>query len=742
MNLTITLSNTILFYVKKYWFENVIFILLLFYTLFYFTPSSYGKALEMLGIPNTGLIFGTPQAARSDEWAVWTPYLQALVNNHFQRFNAYSIYHEDFRNFNALPIYDWALFFKPQFWSFLIAEPARAFSFHHGFLIAAFIIGWKQLIEKIMLPYQYASPGIAIGFSLLLFFSGFVQTFWTTVGPIIAIFPWLLLVLLAWKQHSITYYALLIYVTTVWLLSHTYPPLVISCIYIGLFILGAFKTDFFSNFKRCFFSLFACLAAVAIVVYYDKDVIIKMMSTVYPGKRQSLGGEGNFYMWLSTIIPYITHSTSRTVTIVNSLNICEATAVSSLLPLMSLCFADFKSIKDLFRKEIVILSCALVFFTAWWLFPVPQLIGELLLLTKVPAHRLVFSLGLAINIKALFILVEYGVRLNFKRLLIFTFLLLFCWCLPAIFSHYNYFSKFDISDGAAPFEKSTLELIVIPLITTLLISYRFKWLNNTVTVPVIVFTAMLPNILYFSTFNPIQSAKSIFTAKNSEIVAALKKMQHEDSRDWLVFPVIPGAVLNGLGLRSFSHVLIQPQLDFFRTLFPEIPANEFNHIFNRYAHIELYDIPKPGSPYSDRISIPIKKIREKSSNQEINIGFSDCNIKVARNGYLEAVTLDNKKLYLSGWITNNDHRYLTNLKSSKLIAYHERPRLDIVGVQKDAPLKDLLVAGIGFEIMLSEDDIKTIRNEGFCLFNDNKQYGITELFHFSTADIEAFMRKK
>jgi hypothetical protein len=238
-------KNSFWLYPKKYWFESVILILWFFYTYFYFTPSSYGIALNILGIPNDGLILAQPQAIRSDEWAVWTPYLQALVNNHFQRFNEYSIYHEDFRNFNALPVYDWALFFKPQFWLFLIAEPARAFSFYHGFLIAAFVIGWKRLLEKVLKPYQYTSPGAAVGFSLALFFSGFVQTTWTTFGPIIAFFPWVLIVLLAWKQNSIRYYALLTYVTTVWILSHTYPPLVVSCAYIGLFILSAFQSDFF-----------------------------------------------------------------------------------------------------------------------------------------------------------------------------------------------------------------------------------------------------------------------------------------------------------------------------------------------------------------------------------------------------------------------------------------------------------------------------------------------------------------
>ncbi|MEQ1637408.1 MAG: hypothetical protein ABL903_12005 [Methylococcales bacterium] len=722
MSLITISNNTVLLHVKKYWFENVIFILLLFYTLFYFTPSSYGKALETMGIPNVGLIFGAPQAVRSDEWVVWTPYLQALVNNNFQRFNAYSIYHEDFRNFNALPIYDWALTFKPQFWSFLIAEPARAFSFHHGFLIATFIIGWKQFIAKILSPYHYASSGIAIGFSLLLFFSGFIQTTWTTMGPIIAFFPWLMLVLFTWKQNSISYYVLLTYVTTVWFLSHTYPPLVVSCAYLGILLLGAFQTNFFWNIKRCVFSLLACSLGVLIAIYYYKDAIAIMMDTVYPGKRISHGGEDQFSFWLSTIIPYITHSTDKTVSV--NLNACEATAVSSLLPLISLCFADIKKLKDLYKKEALILSSAFLFFTAWMLFPVPLLIGKALLLTKIPGHRLVFILGLLVNIMALTLLVKYGAKLTLKRMIFFAALLFYCWNLPAIYGYFQYF------------DKSAIELLTVPLLAILLIVDGYQRLPNTTIVSSMVLIAALPNFLYFSTFNPIQSAQPIFSAKNSEVVQKIKTLEQEDSRGWLIFSGVPGAILNGLGLKSFAHVLIQPQLDFFRKMFPDLPAEEFNQIFNRYAHVQLHDIQKPESPALDVIKVPIKQVFEKRRQRVENITHTPCNINSVHDGNLDTLVLHNNILYLSGWAMSSEHRYLTNLKTSELVNYIKTPRLDIATAKKD---KELMLSGFNFEIKLSEADISLMHHEGFCLFSESRKYGVNELIHYSAKDINSFM---
>ena len=218
---------------------------LLIYTGFYCTPSSYGYVLSKLGMHEEGLYFGNPKRVRSDEWAVWTPYMQSLVTNGFERFNKYSIYHEDFRNFNALPIYDWALVFKPQLWSFLVLEPARAFSFHHGFIIAIFLTGWKRLVEQLMGNHPYASQTCFVLFSLLLFFSSFVQMWWTTLGPLLAFFPWLMIVLFSWKENSFLYYFALFYSAMVWVLAHTYPPGIISCAYLGIFVMLIYHANIF-----------------------------------------------------------------------------------------------------------------------------------------------------------------------------------------------------------------------------------------------------------------------------------------------------------------------------------------------------------------------------------------------------------------------------------------------------------------------------------------------------------------
>ena len=128
---------------KQNGFEIFLFLIFLVYVGLCLTPSSYGLVLNMFGHAGEGLLWGHPRSIRSDEWAVWTPYFQSVVNNDFGRFNQLSMYGEDFRGFSALPIKDWGLLFKPLMWPFLMFPPAYAFSMHHGLIILVFIIGWK-----------------------------------------------------------------------------------------------------------------------------------------------------------------------------------------------------------------------------------------------------------------------------------------------------------------------------------------------------------------------------------------------------------------------------------------------------------------------------------------------------------------------------------------------------------------------------------------------------------------------
>ena len=78
-------------------------LLCILYVALALTPSSYSLAYEYLGLTPQQPLLGTARYIRTDEWMVFTPYIQIAVNNDFGQFNAHSAYHESLRTFQALP---------------------------------------------------------------------------------------------------------------------------------------------------------------------------------------------------------------------------------------------------------------------------------------------------------------------------------------------------------------------------------------------------------------------------------------------------------------------------------------------------------------------------------------------------------------------------------------------------------------------------------------------------------------
>ena len=144
--------------------------------------------------------------------------------------------------------------------------------------------------------------------------------------------------------------------------------------------------------------------------------------------------------------------------------------------------------------------------------------------------------------------------------------------------------------------------MVVPLLL------GWKWWNTARAAQVLLWAALLPNLLAFGGFNPLQSAKPIFHLPPSPKLAALWQHAAQHPKGWLVTPGYPGALLNGAGFPSLTHVLVRPQLAFFRARFPDMPEAEFNEIFNRYAHIQLTDTPKPHSPQADVVQSPMTAV--------------------------------------------------------------------------------------------------------------------------------------
>jgi hypothetical protein len=126
----------------------------------------YGLILRAIGLEQ-GFHIGNGKDIRSDEWAVFIPLFQQVIRNNFERFISNGFYSAiDLRGFIGLPLYDWALFFKPYMWPFFIAQPARAFALYNGAMVSAFLAGYYFLLRGVLIPHYFSLMG-----ATLLFFT-------------------------------------------------------------------------------------------------------------------------------------------------------------------------------------------------------------------------------------------------------------------------------------------------------------------------------------------------------------------------------------------------------------------------------------------------------------------------------------------------------------------------------------------------------------------------------------------
>ena len=594
-----------------------------------------------LGVEDTGLLWGEPSPLRSDEFAVWTPFTQAAVRNGFQRFNETSPYGEDLRNFNGLPLWDWALLFKPQFWGFFFLPADRAFSLYHTLLIGSFLIGWSLVLRSWCFPAVWAAFA-----SLLLFFSGTTQFAWTTWGPLLALLPFPILVFGGSLKLPVKF-VLLVWLMTVFLLSHLYPPVLISLALATVFLLAAFRSDAVLDWRNVVVSLTAVLIAALIVRLYFGDVFRIMAATVYPGQRSVAGGELPWQQGLAHFFPFLT--TRGDVSLIG-MNAYEVSTASSYLPLATLIFLDWSALSRALRSpngSHLRWACglslvALLLFAAWMFVPIPAQVGALLLLDRVPPARMMNASAMLLLTLSLLLLREAGARWSLARLLLMSWMVIAVWLIWKA--------------GSAPSLKEALldsgylDLTIVP---ALCLAGLWLWYSKRPPVRSLLAACLAVNILGWSWVNPLQSARPIFADHDTPVMRAYREMQARDPRGWLVAEGMPGASLNGLGFKSISHVTIMPQLTFFRPYFPQLSDDAFNVLFNRFAHIRLDSIEQPELAAADAVLLPIDAFlaeRERREMQRRVIWQPDAPQAAGSAGFLDQrQSRDRNEISLSGW---------------------------------------------------------------------------------------------
>ncbi len=359
------------------------------------TPSSYGVVLRQLGAEGEGLVWGTPQVVRSDEYAVWTPLTQAAVRNDGARLNATSPYGEDLRNFNALPLWDLALPLKPAMWGYFAGlDPPRAFAGSWALTLVACLLGWERLFRRLGIP-----PVAAIAASGALWTTGYVQTWWTTTGPLLAAWPWVVLAALAPWPAAVRI-PLVAWTTAVCGLAHLYPPLLLPMALVGAAALTLADAD-----RRRWLDTAAGVAlGAALVLAYLWEVVPIMADTVYPGQRVSSGGGVPVRQALDLLLPGLSAWLGQSL--LPETNVCEATTAGTLLPLLALLATDRKALNERWadprwRRHTQLLLGLLAACCAWMLLPLPSWLGLPLGWHKVPPVRMVVPAGILLLVLAL-----------------------------------------------------------------------------------------------------------------------------------------------------------------------------------------------------------------------------------------------------------------------------------------------------------------------------------------------------
>jgi hypothetical protein len=550
-------------------FEVLVSIVSAAYVALALSPSSYALALRDIGVAGRHPYLGTPRPERWDEWAVLTPYVQATVRSGFSDVNTTSYYQESLRNLMHLPVMDWGFALRPLQWGYAILPPAWAFSLCWALAAWMFLVGWSLLLRRVGMRYS-----VAVAAVVALFLSGLTQAWWSGIAPLVAFVPWILLVA-GWAGPLAVRLPLVAWLTGSWVVSAAYLP---GLLHLGF--LAAVVGAVFLLRRETLRSLLAVTAAAgvggAVGVVYLMPVLRVLTETVYPGDRVVAGGGLSWAQWLSQIAP---GGVSAGFDALLPGSLPERLAVGTLLPLLALALVDYRRVRagasavDL--RRLVALLGAFGLVTLWQVTSWGGVPAAVLGWNRSSEQRSLLLSGTLLVLAAAWALSRLPLRLTTRRLVAFLLLQAGVAALPALLVARSpeVSLRHALSTTAALVGASVVLAIVASLVS--------HWTPRA-ALPAALVCAVLPTAALWATYNPVQDSRIIFTRHDTPVTRTLDAAA--DVRpDRAVAVPMSGAVANGLGFRSVYHVLPLPQLDDYRRMFPHVPEDELNRIFNRYS---------------------------------------------------------------------------------------------------------------------------------------------------------------
>ena len=546
------------------------------------SPSSYAIVLRELGEPHTGLIMGEPRAERGDEFAWQTPLLQMALRSGFQRFDRTPPYFEDLRTLYALPLLDWALIFKPQFWLFFVAPPAIAYSFYHFLLIAMFVVGFT-----ILFVYLGGRELDSFLMALVVYFSAYTQYWWNgSSNFLFPFFPWIVLALL-WNIRFNIRLLLFFWLLACALLTYFYPPNAIALGFVA-FVLWAVIRPELLEWRRLFRIALAAAGSATIVLFYLREPIDKLAHTVYPGQRVSAGGGVDIKLWLTQFFP--TALTHNHIPLVSDQNICELSTLGSIYVLAVLFFIPwprlFAQTTKEERRRWTWLAAGLAATQAWMVFYIPPWVGYPLLWHLVPPGRMVIAGGLLLLLLAFVLGQAHPFRFSMISCLCLALTLAFAWFV---------FKRLHGIGLRAAYKDW---LFIVPVVIVAIFQNMRILTPATVNATLLASAAAL-GVISFGTFNPIQSTEAIFRKHSTPVTAEFDRRLQTEKRGYLLLPwgtsffSHSGLPLVALGYPSVTYSTFDPALDLWRKVYSDLPPEHFRRLFDNAGGFAFGDVSTP-----------------------------------------------------------------------------------------------------------------------------------------------------
>ena len=412
-----------------------------------------------------------------------------------------------------------------------------------GLFSALFVVGHAWLFRWLA-----STPVVAFALAIGLYYTGFAQFWWNEKGPVFALFPWTILPfatrLPIWGKAAsdllgrgrlaadefLSAPANIVGVCrscACWRASRTLqaePPTCSDCCGRpgggdgGDVSVGLFASDRHHHLPR---------------------------------QRRVPGGSGGL-TWLylrSWLWPAINFGPDYA-----SPNISEVGTPGLYYTLFALCFLDYARWREVWadgerRRQVLILGGALAMMLAWLVLPLPSWVGAPLLWNRIPPTRMQYAAGLLL-VCLLFLLIRYlGLRVAPTRLAIFAGLAPLGWWAWEYGSDHHGYEDLGI-------------LIFLP--PAFALAYRAATRAHAS----LALASLAAGLALFAGSNPLQSAWPIFNSPASEVTRAFDRLAAGNG-GVLAVTGLPGAVGNGLGYRSLSHVTAVPQLAFWRRHFPD-----------------------------------------------------------------------------------------------------------------------------------------------------------------------------